>query len=114
MKARLPKYDPKAQDLVRELFADEIQKARDEASYETTGKNILLCCAALHTRKRDPYGEKRLADYLIDLQEFCSWGTGKYDDAAVYKALQILEDDCPGIKWRDLLGIEVSGGNDND
>lgn len=114
MKARLPKYDPKAKEVLRELYADEIAKARqeayEEASFKASTNMILISCATLNTREEDPYGEKRLMRYMDDMKDFCIDTYQKYDDFAAWKALQILERKCPRIKWRELLGIEVIGG----
>ena len=105
MKARMPKWDKKVPKAINECFAEEIQKAKDEATQIAVARCIIFSCGALHTQMRDNFGQKRLAEYLSGLQEFCEF-LGGYDDAAVYKALQILEDDCPGIDWKKQLGIK--------
>lgn len=100
----MPKWDKKVPQAINACFADQIQKAKDEATQIAVARVIIFACGTLHTQMRDNFGEKRLGEFLVGMQEFCEF-LGGYDDSAVYKAIQILEEDCPGIDWRKRLGI---------
>lgn len=99
--------EEEAKEMLRTLFAEEIEAAKKEAADKATARAIMISCVALHTRAKDPYGEKRLADHLGDVQRVCDRFVNRYDDSAMFGMLRTLETDCPGIDWRKLFGIDI-------